>query len=75
MFAIPGLRLGYLLASGALVEQMKTYKPHWSVNAIALAAGQLCISEEEYMEQTRAIYKEAEAKIIFLFFQEWVPSV
>ncbi len=69
MFAIPGLRLGYLLASGALVKQMKTYKPHWSVNAIALAAGQLCIGEEEYMERTRAYIRKQKQRL-FSFFSE-----
>ena len=69
IFAIPGLRLGYLLADEALVQQLKTYKPHWSVNAIALAAGQLCIGEEDYMEQTRAYIREQKQRL-FTFFEE-----
>ena len=70
IFAIPGLRLGYLLANEALVQQLKTYKPHWSVNAIALAAGQLCIGEEEYMEDTRAYISEQKQRL-FTFFEEY----
>ena len=69
IFAIPGLRLGYLLADEALVQQLKTYKPHWSVNAIALAAGQLCIEEDAYIEQTRAYIREQKQRL-FMFFEE-----
>jgi threonine-phosphate decarboxylase len=69
MFAIPGLRLGYLLANEEFVGQMKVYKPHWSVNAIALAAGQLCIEEEAYMEQTRAYIRKQKQRL-FAFFAE-----
>ena len=69
IFAIPGLRLGYLLADEALVQQLKTYKPHWSVNAIALAAGQLCIDEDAYIEQTRAYIREQKQRL-FIFFEE-----
>ena len=56
IFAIPGLRLGYLLAAAPLVQQMKTYKPHWSVNAIALAAGKLCIEEEDLYRTNETVY-------------------
>lgn len=70
IFAIPGLRLGYLLADEALVGQLKTYKPHWSVNAIALAAGQLCIEEDAYIEQTRAYIRE-QKQGLFKFFEEF----
>ena len=70
IFAIPGLRLGYLLADEALVQRLKTYKPHWSVNAIALAAGQLCIGEDTYIEQTRAYIREQKQRL-FIFFEEY----
>ena len=71
IFAIPGLRLGYLLADEALVQQLKTYKPHWSVNAIALAAGQLCIGEEAYIEETRVYIKEQKQRL-YTFLRRWV---
>lgn len=70
IFAIPGIRLGYLLANETLVQQLKTYKPHWSVNAIALAGGQLCLEEDTYIEQTRAYIKEQKQRL-FTFFAEY----
>jgi threonine-phosphate decarboxylase len=38
-FAIPGLRLGYIAAHRTLIERLKTIKLPWSVNALAVEAG------------------------------------
>lgn len=38
-FSIPGLRLGYLLASREIIQKMQTIKVAWSVNALAIEAG------------------------------------
>lgn len=39
-YAIPGLRLGYVVASAALVARLARCKAPWAVNALAVAAGQ-----------------------------------
>jgi threonine-phosphate decarboxylase len=38
-FAIPGLRLGYVVAHRDLIEKLQALKLPWSVNAMALEAG------------------------------------
>lgn len=38
-YAIPGLRLGYVAASAALVARLSRGKAPWAVNALAVAAG------------------------------------
>ena len=38
-FAIPGLRLGYVMASREIIQKLQSIKMPWSVNAMALAAG------------------------------------
>lgn len=38
-FCIPGLRLGYLLASPDRIQSLLAYKMPWTVNALAIAAG------------------------------------
>lgn len=38
-FAIPGLRLGYVMTSTSLIKQLLSKKMPWSVNALAIAAG------------------------------------
>jgi histidinol-phosphate aminotransferase len=37
-FSIPGLRAGYALAAPDLAERLRTVRPPWSANALALAA-------------------------------------
>jgi len=39
-YAIPGLRLGYLLAREEVVESLTNIKQPWTVNTLAMAAGQ-----------------------------------
>jgi threonine-phosphate decarboxylase len=38
-YAIPGLRLGYLTASAALLQRIRMQRMPWSVNALAIEAG------------------------------------
>lgn len=38
-FAIPGLRLGYLVTDAAVAATVARFRPPWSVNALALEAG------------------------------------
>lgn len=38
-FAIPGIRLGYILASTEIIDKIKNIKMPWSVNTLAIEAG------------------------------------
>ena len=38
-YAVPGLRLGYIVAHPSLMERVREYRMPWSVNAIAIEAG------------------------------------
>jgi threonine-phosphate decarboxylase len=64
MFAIPGLRLGYAAANPAINAKLQTLQSHWSANAIALAAGELCIEEEAFIKRTQT-YIASERKRLF----------
>lgn len=48
MYAIPGLRLGYALASESIVNDIRSRMPHWNSNAIATTVGTDCLLEEDY---------------------------
>lgn len=52
-FAIPGLRLGYLL-SGDLtgIRQMKQQREPWTINAFAALAGEIILDDRPYIEAT-----------------------
>ncbi len=59
IYSIAGLRLGYLVADPGFINEIKKYLPHWHINAIASAAGRLCLSEVDFVKETRAdIFKE-----------------
>ncbi|MGE7090612.1 pyridoxal phosphate-dependent aminotransferase [Lysinibacillus sp. NPDC048646] len=65
MYAIPGLRLGYLVASDTIVSVLKTMLSHWNLNAFALVIGADCLDEQEYCQQAIA-YAQTQ--------REWLQS-
>lgn len=69
MYAIPGLRLGYLFASKTTIVKLTKHQPHWSVNAIALHAGEECLKDETFINQT-IDYIELEREKLFSFFKQ-----
>ncbi|MEG0449295.1 MAG: aminotransferase class I/II-fold pyridoxal phosphate-dependent enzyme [Lysinibacillus sp.] len=48
MYAIPGLRLGYCIASEDIARQLKNMLPHWNINAFAAVIGASCLEEVHY---------------------------
>lgn len=59
-FAIPGLRLGYAVGPAELVQEVRCFSAPWSVNSLALAAGEFLLREnpataslENYLEETK----------------------
>ncbi|WP_151732954.1 threonine-phosphate decarboxylase CobD [Paenibacillus tengchongensis] len=55
-YAIPGLRLGFTLAHPELAAAMSGKQVTWSVNGLALLAGEACLrSGRGYEERTRAL--------------------
>ncbi len=53
ILAIPGLRLGVLVAQPSLVQVLSRSRDPWSVNALAQVAGVAGLQEKEYIEATR----------------------
>jgi threonine-phosphate decarboxylase len=54
LYAIPGLRLGYLLGSAATVGRIGELQPPWSVNALAAGLVAPLLADREYLARTRA---------------------
>jgi threonine-phosphate decarboxylase len=56
-YAIPGLRLGYAIAEPRIIRRMARKQVTWSVNGLALLAGQACLQPEvaAYESQTREL--------------------
>jgi len=52
-FALPGLRIGYLVGSRANVEKLQKLKPPWSVNMLAQETALRALEDKDYIRKTR----------------------
>ena len=53
IYAIAGLRLGYLVAQPDFILELKKYLPHWHINAIADSAGKICLKADQFVLDTQ----------------------
>lgn len=53
-FALPGLRVGYLIAHPTMIERMKARLEPWSVNTVAQEVGKACLQDQNFIERSRA---------------------
>lgn len=51
MFALAGVRLGYVL--GKHVEKLRGFLPHWNVSNIAVGLGSICLAEQKFVFDSR----------------------
>ncbi|WP_270180080.1 threonine-phosphate decarboxylase CobD [Alkalihalobacillus sp. CinArs1] len=58
MYAIPGLRIGYMVANEGVINAVKKSQPHWSVNALALLAGEVCLNQYDHVKKTRHLIQQ-----------------
>ncbi len=63
-FALPGLRIGYLVAHRNIVNKLKQRQVPWSVNSFAQLAAELVLTDKEYIKKTRQLVGKERA---FLF--------
>lgn len=53
IFAIPGVRLGYMLCSDrVLLQKVKAHIPEWNLSTFAQWAGLCCMGQDEYISKT-----------------------
>lgn len=53
-FALPGLRVGYLIARPRLIARLRTQLEPWSVNAIAQEVAHACLNDQHFVHRSRA---------------------
>jgi threonine-phosphate decarboxylase len=64
IFALPGLRLGYLVGHRDLVNRLSKFQYPWSVNAFAQLVGEAVIEDKLYVKKSREfVFRERD----FLF--------
>ncbi|MCH2225039.1 MAG: aminotransferase class I/II-fold pyridoxal phosphate-dependent enzyme [Crocinitomicaceae bacterium] len=49
VFAIPGVRLGYVVSNAKMIADLSAKKMPWSVNALAIRAGEYIFEEYEHL--------------------------
>jgi cobyric acid synthase CobQ len=54
-YAIPGLRLGYMVGAPALVDAARRQLPPWSVNGPAQSVGLSVLADAKYAERSRRL--------------------
>ncbi|MDY6853687.1 MAG: threonine-phosphate decarboxylase CobD [Thermodesulfobacteriota bacterium] len=62
-FGIPGLRIGYIIASQPYIEKIRQNRPPWSVNALGEKAALEALSDKGYIKDTRE-YVRAEREFL-----------
>ncbi|ADJ15940.1 aminotransferase class I/II-fold pyridoxal phosphate-dependent enzyme [Halalkalicoccus jeotgali] len=53
LFGLPGLRAGFLVASGAPGERLKNARRTWNLSTPAVAVGAHCMAQREFVTETR----------------------
>lgn len=56
-FALPGLRVGYLIGHKDLIGRLKEAHPPWSVNWVAQSLAGVILNDRGYIEKTREFIK------------------
>ena len=65
-FALPGLRIGYIIGHKEVINKLRRCQPPWSANSLAQLAAELILDDKGYVKKTyKLINKERE----FLFEQ------
>lgn len=55
-FAAPGLRLGYAITCNQeLIKEIDAKKNPWTINSLAVVAGELMFTDKEYIEKTKTL--------------------
>lgn len=63
-FALPGLRIGYIIAHRKNIEKIREMQEPWSVNAVAQRAAVASLQDAAYIEKTRAYINAARQELI-----------
>ena len=53
IFGLPGLRAGFLVATGDLRDQLDVARPTWALSTPAAAVGAHCLRDTEFVAETR----------------------
>ena len=58
LFALPGLRIGYLIAHRDIIRTLKEYQIPWSVNVLAQTAAVQCLNELTFIQRSKQLIEK-----------------
>jgi adenosylcobyric acid synthase len=64
-YAIPGLRLGGVVADRKIIRRLRDIAPPWSVNTLAQAVGAAALRDSEYAKETRRFVQNRREELTF----------
>ena len=79
-FAIPGLRLGFLMSSDEdAISTMRDEREPWTINAFAALAGETVLDDREYIQRTHQWLQEEQRYLFeslsaFTDLKVWRPA-
>jgi cobyric acid synthase CobQ/L-threonine-O-3-phosphate decarboxylase len=66
LYAIPGLRLGYLIGAAEHIQQLKSYLPNWTVNTLAQAVGTRAVQDSDFQQRSRSLVTRQRESLVAL---------
>jgi len=80
IYAIPGLRLGYLLGSKVLISRMRSKQPNWQVNSLSQDIGPYLLRDNGYLSKSKVLVSRLKNQFYhelkeFEWIDPYYPSV
>ena len=63
-YAMPGLRIGYLVGASKVVDQLKDRQPPWSVNSLAQEVSLAVLHDDAYATKSRTFMKSERSRLM-----------
>ncbi|MFT4890940.1 MAG: threonine-phosphate decarboxylase [Halobacteriales archaeon] len=63
LFGLPGLRMGFAVATGDLGDRLATVRRTWNLSAPATAVGTHCMRDEAFVAETRQRVREERGRL------------
>jgi threonine-phosphate decarboxylase len=63
-YAMPGLRIGYVLAASKIVDRLKDRQPPWSVNSLVQDASRAVLHDDVYARKSRGFMESERSRFV-----------
>ncbi len=63
-FALPGLRIGYLISHPQVIQEFKKEREPWRVNALAQIAAVESLQDKNYIQKTKELIGQEKERLI-----------